>query len=145
MNRESISISVVLFVVSLVSAARGAPQEGLASAVKLAVIYYDGVEDGALVGGRISVDASNPLHTATGGVPRVSYTWAPVIENGPNWNRVDLVFVGDGYTAGELGTYATNVGNILPVFLDEFPFSAYASYFNAYRVDVTSNQSGVDN
>src|SRR5262245_16191276 len=110
-------------------------------------IYYDYVENGALRGGRIRVDPTNPLHADTGGVLRLGAA-SPVttlVSNGPPSNRIDLVFVGDGYTAAQVGVYASDVSSVLPVFLAEQPLAEYATYFNVHRVDVTSTDSGVDN
>ena len=65
-------------------------------------------------------------------------------DNGPVDNRVDIVFVGDGYTASDLVNYETHVNNILAGFFGEEPMDAYEPYFNVHRVDVISNESGVD-
>lgn len=109
-------------------------------------IYYDYIEDGALRGGRVPLDPTNPLHADTGQMAFASTSpVTTLLDNGPSANRIDIVFVGDGYTAGELGQYALDVDAVWPTFLDEAPLDAYASYFNIHRVDVTSTQSGVDN
>ncbi len=63
----------------------------------------------------------------------------------PGDNRLDLVFVGDGYTAGELGQYAADVDNVVANFFVFEPFITYEPYFRITRVDVVSNESGVDN
>lgn len=60
-------------------------------------------------------------------------------------NRVDLVLVGDGYTAGEMGLWAQHAANIESQFFQYEPFIAYEPYFRVTRVDVISNESGVDN
>jgi hypothetical protein len=64
--------------------------------------------------------------------------------NGPSSNRVDLVVLGDGYTAAEMDKFAADVETfVLAVFSVE-PFKEYASYFNVLRVDVVSRESGAD-
>ena len=68
-----------------------------------------------------------------------------LLDNGPPSNRIDLVIVGDGYTYSELSQYANDAELIAELFLDEEPLRSYASFFNVYRVDVVSAQSGVDN
>ncbi len=113
-------------------------------------IYYDWVDEGGtLRGGRIEADPRNELHADVGtplGAPAAEGAGVvTLIDNGPPQNRLDLVFVGDGYTASELGFYASHVNAILPVFLNEPPLSDYASLINVHRVDVVSNESGVDN
>ena len=109
-------------------------------------IYYDAVEDGRLVGGRIEVDPTDPTHTLVG--PLLSAKDAPVttiVSNGSPSNRVDVVLVGDGYQVGELGAYANEADAIVANFFNEPPLDTYSSYFNVHRVDVVSVDSGVDN
>ncbi|MEM9560373.1 MAG: M64 family metallopeptidase [Planctomycetota bacterium] len=60
-------------------------------------------------------------------------------------NRVDLVLVGDGYTAGDMGVWAQHASNVENQFFRDEPFTAYEPYFRVTRVDVISNESGVDN
>lgn len=60
-------------------------------------------------------------------------------------NRLDLVFVGDGYRNPQLDTYADHVDNLVSSLFTNEPYTTYASYFNVHRVDVVSNDSGVDN
>lgn len=67
-----------------------------------------------------------------------------LINNGPPQNRVDIVVLGDGYTAAELPKYRTDVQNFLAQFFAEEPFREYQRYFNVHRVEVASNQSGAD-
>jgi hypothetical protein len=66
--------------------------------------------------------------------------------NGPSSNRVDLVVLGDGYTAAEIasGKYAADVENAVAGFFAQQPYAEYSRYFNVQRIDVTSNQSGAD-
>ncbi len=70
---------------------------------------------------------------------------------GPSANRVDVVFVGDGYTASELGKYAAHVDVLRRDLYDPSrasanrPLDGYGSYFNVHRVDVVSPESGIDN
>jgi hypothetical protein len=109
-------------------------------------VYYDYLENGVLRGGRVAIDPANPLHADTGELRLTAASpVTTLVSNGPSSNRVDLVFVGDGYTAAELGVYANDVSAVWPVFLAEPPLAEYATYFNIHRVDVTSIDSGVDN
>ncbi len=66
--------------------------------------------------------------------------------NGPSSNRIDLVVLGDGYTAADIssGKYATDVNNAVNGFFAQQPYAEYSRYFNVQRIDVTSNQSGAD-
>ena len=111
-------------------------------------VYYDYLENGALRGGKFHLDVQNPDHRRTfgldGHVAAGGWPSTTVIDNGPTANRIDIVVLGDGYTSTQQGTYAGHVQNVLAAFFDEEPLAAYATYFNVHRVDVESNQSGVD-
>jgi hypothetical protein len=67
-----------------------------------------------------------------------------VFESGPPSNRVDLVIVGDGYTAGELGTFAAHAQSGIDDLFNTPPFDQYSELFNVHRVEVVSAESGVD-
>ena len=110
------------------------------------VVYYDYIEDGVLKGGFVFVDPTDPLLADVPGIEEAAPSpFVTLVDNGPSANRIDLVFVGDGYTSAELNAYAAHVDAVYPPFLNEKPLADYASYFNIHRVDVTSAESGVDN
>ena len=77
-----------------------------------------------------------------------SQTVTTVLDNGPSDNRVDLIFIGDGYQSNEIdGTYAGHVQDEIDyLFNGAFrnPFPRYQNFFNAHRVNVVSNESGAD-
>ncbi len=73
-----------------------------------------------------------------------AYDSEAILENGNPKNRINIVFLGDGYQESELDKYRIDVENLLAKILSEPPFSDYNNYFNAYRVDVISQQSGAD-
>jgi hypothetical protein len=60
-------------------------------------------------------------------------------------NRIDLVIVGDGYTASEMGLYNLDADRIANDFFRYEPFIRYEPYFRVTKVEVVSNESGVDN
>jgi PKD repeat protein len=114
-----------------------------AQRIALAPFYYDGLDpDGRLGGGKTLMPLSATTSVAVQGPVSNVET---IIQNGPSSNRVDLVLLGDGYTEANLGTYASNVGGALDYMFASEPFKTYRTFFNAYRVDVISNESGVDN
>jgi IgA peptidase M64 len=63
-------------------------------------------------------------------------------QTGDPSNRVDLVVLGDGYTAADLGKYASDVTTFLTAMLAQQPWTEYRNLLNIYRVDVTSTDSG---
>ncbi len=73
-----------------------------------------------------------------------------VIDNGPSSNRVDIFFLGDGYTSADLaaGTYSGHVQNytdyIFSANVRTDPYYRYRNFFNVHQVEVVSNESGAD-
>lgn len=112
-------------------------------------IYYDTLENGRLTGGKVVVDSEDPEFRNAFGLnaqSNVGGGWSSttVLDNGPVTNRVDIVMLGDGYTHAQMPNYATHVNSVIFGFFAQEPFLAYKPYFNVHRVDVISNQSGVD-
>lgn len=78
-------------------------------------------------------------------------SWSTVVDNGTPSNRVDVVFVGDGYTRSDLesGLYAGHVEQYLDYMFGASgyladPFPRYKNFFNVHQVDVVSTESGAD-
>lgn len=73
-----------------------------------------------------------------------------IVAHGPSSNRVNTFFLGDGYTAADIsaGTYNTHVQNYVNYMfantLNSDPFYRYRNFFNLYKVNVVSAQSGAD-
>jgi len=66
------------------------------------------------------------------------------MESGPANVRMDYVFIGDGYTAAQIGKWRTDAKKVIDGFLADPLFAANRASINVRRVDVASNQSGVD-
>jgi len=110
--------------------------------LELETVYYDAVdEQGRLTGGR-TLELRPTLDRGLAGQVASVTT---LLDNGPSSRRIDLVFVGDGYTAANLPAYGTHVLSALNALLAQEPFATYSTFFNVHRVDVISNESGVDN
>ena len=74
-------------------------------------------------------------------------TYSPFSLTGPSSNRVDIVFIGDGYTAGQSAIYDGHVGETVDYMFGNRlndPFMRYANFFNVHQVRVESQQSGAD-
>ena len=67
-------------------------------------------------------------------------------DNGPDGNRLVLVFVGDGYLEADIldGTYANHVSQTLAEFVKDSPWDEMMAVTSAYRIDVISNERGAD-
>ena len=70
--------------------------------------------------------------------------WEPVSITGDSSNRVDLVIVSEGYTASEMDKFNQDVNAVHTGLFSEDPFLEYARYFNVWKVEVSSNESGAD-
>jgi len=62
--------------------------------------------------------------------------------NGAPANRLDLLILGDGYTAAEQSKFATDAQNLANSFFSQEPLTSYRKLFNVARVDLVSNLSG---
>lgn len=65
-------------------------------------------------------------------------------KTGDSSNRIDLVFVADGYTAEEQDKFAADVQKIVDGAFAQEPWKEYKNYFNVHRIDVASPESGAD-
>lgn len=123
----------------MVPAADGAPRDrsepGEARHVSIEVPSQDGTIS------RIWAKESD--QGGTEGVAHAGVT--PIQVTGPTSNRIDLVFVGDGYTAADLDTFHQHVESKWAELASVEPFLTYREFFNVWAVDVLSRDSGVDN
>jgi hypothetical protein len=59
-------------------------------------------------------------------------------------NRVDILVLGDGYTAAEQSTFTADAENLRQAMFDFTPYKEYASFVNWQTVFTASAQSGAD-
>lgn len=67
----------------------------------------------------------------------------PLQVSGPPEESLNLIVLGDGYTAGELAEFHADVDKHLNILWSIEPFRSYRNYVNVYRVDVVSGESGI--
>ncbi len=65
-----------------------------------------------------------------------------VLDSGDSLNRVDLVFLSEGYTHSQLAKFSTDVDNIVDGYFNVSPYKEYKNLYNVWRVEVASNQTG---
>ncbi|HRJ30430.1 MAG TPA: M64 family metallopeptidase [Cyclobacteriaceae bacterium] len=65
-----------------------------------------------------------------------------LFKNGKLQERINLVFLSDGYKADEMTKYIADVNGLLNNLFSQVPFVHYRNYFNAFAVKVPSNESG---
>ena len=75
---------------------------------------------------------------------RAADTLETVEVNGPTENRIDLVIIGDGYTASEAERFREHTDVLLLGLFSTVPWSGYRGAFNIYRIVTQSNESGAD-
>ena len=75
-------------------------------------------------------------------LPLDNISLSTLLDNGPIENRIDIILVGDGYTADEMGKWESDAEAVHTFFLAEPPYSDYTNYFNVHRLDVASAESG---
>lgn len=71
-------------------------------------------------------------------------TATTIINTGPSASRMDYVFIGDGYTAAEMDKWRADAQRVIDGMMADPLFAANRNSMNVRRVDVASNQSGVD-
>ncbi len=62
--------------------------------------------------------------------------------NGDADHLINLVVLGDGYRAPELGQFAQNAAAFVENLFAEMPYQAYRSYFNVFLIPTPSNVTG---
>jgi hypothetical protein len=62
---------------------------------------------------------------------------------GPTKEYINLVILGDGYTAEQLGQYSRNARTFTNYLFSQAPYNAYKNYFNVFAIQVISAESGV--
>ncbi|QES51723.1 hypothetical protein DEJ50_31610 [Streptomyces venezuelae] len=70
-------------------------------------------------------------------------TVAKMIDNGPSADRLDVVVVGDGYTAEELARFRADAQAKWAELAAVEPYTTYQGLFNVWTVDAVSRESGV--
>ncbi|MFD3470732.1 M64 family metallopeptidase [Streptomyces sp. NPDC058682] len=66
-----------------------------------------------------------------------------MIDNGPTADRLDVVVIGDGYTAAELARFHTDAEQKWAEVTAVEPYTTYRNLFNVWTVDAVSHDSGV--
>ena len=67
----------------------------------------------------------------------------PVFENGPSSDKVDLLVIGEGYTASEIPKFHADATRLVDALFDEEPFRSRKGDFNVWGLDLPAAESGV--
>ncbi|MDM5181696.1 M64 family metallopeptidase [Massilia sp. DJPM01] len=90
------------------------------------------------------VGASKMMRSQSMAAAAPAATVTTVVNTGPSNARMDYVFIGDGYTAAEMGKWQADAKKVIDGFMADPLFAANRANMNVRRVDIASNQSGVD-
>ena len=82
------------------------------------------------------------LTVLSGGAQSTLFT---VQNNGPRSQRINFVFLSEGYTAAQLPAFAGHVNTAINYLFSREPWQRYRSYCNVFRIEIASTQSGTDN
>ncbi|PTN08122.1 M64 family metallopeptidase [Mangrovibacterium marinum] len=72
------------------------------------------------------------------------YPVIPVMENGPHAEKVDLVFLAEGYQADEMDKFQQDIKRLTDYLFAMKPYDKHKQDFNLYAVLVPSAESGTD-
>jgi IgA Peptidase M64. len=94
----------------------------------------------AALGCVITVGGARQIHADGGVVDGVT----TLLLSGDTATKIDLVFLGDGFTRDQQADYNAKVDEAVTAFLGAHPIKALRSAFNIHRVNVISPESGTD-
>jgi Ca2+-binding RTX toxin-like protein len=119
-------------------------------------LFYDPDGSGSAVAQQIATLQGAPALVATDifagtevPVEPNPYNVRILQQTGSSANRIDIAFMGDGYTASQIATdYVPDVQSLTAYLFNDTlltePLGRYQSFFNVHAVDVISNESGAD-
>ncbi len=74
----------------------------------------------------------------------VQGTYTSILSSGSTASKYDIVFIGDGFTAAEQNIFNQKVNDAVTALQNLQPYSDRMCALNIWRVNVVSNESGVD-
>lgn len=75
-------------------------------------------------------------------IPEIEYV--KILDNGDSENKVDLVFIAEGYTKEEMEKFENDSKRMMDFVFSQKPFDQYKDHFNVWIVKSVSEESGVD-
>ncbi|BFV55829.1 M64 family metallopeptidase [Kitasatospora sp. CMC57] len=83
-----------------------------------------------------------PAFSAAAGVA-ADGTVTPIVQSGPTAAKLDIVMIGDGYTADQQAKFRTDAATKWQEISAVEPYKSYRGLFNVWAVEAVSAQSGV--
>lgn len=76
-------------------------------------------------------------------IASTNVTTTSLYNSGPYHGRMNIVIIGDGYTANQMGDWHNDARSVFNGIMTDSLFSSLRNYFNVFRMDIASTQSGV--
>lgn len=73
-----------------------------------------------------------------------NYAYEKIVDNGESWEKADLVFLAEGYTAEEMDKFKNDVQRFVSYLFNDEPYKTEAERFNIWIVKSPSKDSGTD-
>ena len=89
----------------------------------------------------VVLDPADP--TIDRSAPPAAYKVWAVLKNGDPREKLDLLMLGDGYTAGEMEKWHRDAQRMAALLLEVSPFRERKSDFNVWAIDSPADESGV--
>lgn len=83
------------------------------------------------------------LFALSASAPAFAQTAVQLREAGNPQGQVNMVVLGDGYTADQLDDFAAHAQTFIDAFFAYEPFATQGAHFNVWRIDIVSTESGV--
>jgi hypothetical protein len=77
-------------------------------------------------------------------LPKPAGTVTPIFENGPPAEKVDLLLIAEGYTAGQAPKFQADAKRLVDALFQEEPFKSRRADFNVRTLFLPSAESGVN-
>ncbi|MFG2137723.1 M64 family metallopeptidase [Streptomyces sp. NPDC048650] len=90
-----------------------------------------------------TVPASKPLSPADKAAITADGDVTPIVQSGPVGSKLDVVFVGDGYTEAQQEDFHADIRAKWAKMTEVEPYASYTDLFNVWAVDAVSRDSGV--
>jgi len=87
------------------------------------------------------IDPNSRFVNPTDRVP-IGHVWS-LLNNGPSVQKVDLLVIGEGYTADQMPKFHADAGRLVDALFEEEPFKSRKADFNVWGLDLPADKSGV--
>ncbi len=91
----------------------------------------------------LTIDIS-PEDKAINGEIQNSHKTIPIRVNGDSWNKVDLLFIAEGYTIDQMNKFLNDVNKFTGYLIETEPYKSRHEDLNIWALCIPSEESGTD-